>query len=118
MPNPSSSSSGSVEATRGIFMLAMEWVQECQSNDPQRGPWTIQKKKLFRMCVKLWKIAERRTELRSGIWVCWEKLQTSRAVRVNGHYYSDLDNIPQEFGFVLFGGPKVKSELNQKERAY
>lgn len=43
-----------------------------------------------------------------------EKLQKSRAVRVNGDY-SELDNIPQEFGFVLFGGPKVKSELNNKE---
>lgn len=28
---------------RGIFMLAMKWVQECQSNEPQREPWTIKK---------------------------------------------------------------------------
>mmetsp|Transcript_45765 Transcript_45765/g.111584 ORF Transcript_45765/g.111584 Transcript_45765/m.111584 type:complete len:603 (-) Transcript_45765:1699-3507(-) len=100
---------------RGILMTAMEWVQKCQNNNPDK------------LEVTRWNIrdsvsAVRRTfeESLVGGRMPWSTglraaLVESRAVRVNGEF-SDLDNIPTEFGLVLFGGPKRSNELNGKVR--
>lgn len=44
-----------------------------------------------------------------------KEFKGSRAVRVNGSY-SHVESIPEEFGLVLYGGPKFRSELNNEER--
>ena len=104
---------------RGIIMRAMNWVRDCQNKDEddsgekaESQPWDIiESVKQVRKTLE-----DSRTMAEEG-WSVGLKmeLKQSRAVRVNGQY-SDLNNIPPEFGLVLFGGAKSKKDLNDKER--
>ena len=96
---------------RGIFMSAMEWVQECQKDSTEE--WNIHES-VARVRASF---EESRKEQLGG----WNKglrryLTQSRAVRVNGKF-STLGNIPKEFAEVLLGGSKTKSGLNNQERS-
>jgi hypothetical protein len=112
---------------RGIFMPSMTWGQECQDNSTKEGTNNIAADD--DSCITSWNIQECVSQVRKtfeesrkartpglgwniGLRKVWN---ASRAVRVNGSF-SNLDNIPKEFGMVLFGGPKLMEELNGQER--
>lgn len=96
---------------RGIFMSAMQWVQNCQQGSTEE--WDIHHS-----------VARVRASFEESIKEDlggWSKglryyLTQSRAVRVNGQF-STLSNIPKEFAEVLFGGSKTLLELNNQERS-
>jgi len=108
---------------RGIFMRSMTWVQECQNisqdgndadDDNNITSWNIQE------CVsqvrKTFEESRKATTRGLGWNIGLRKaFKASRAVRVNGNF-SNIENIPKEFGMVLFGGSKLMKELNGKER--
>lgn len=96
---------------RGIFMSAMEWVQNCQQGSTE--DWDIHHS-----------VARVRASFEESIKEDlggWSKglryyLTQSRAVRVHGSL-ATLSNIPKEFTEVLFGGSKTDLELNSQERS-
>jgi predicted pyridoxine 5'-phosphate oxidase superfamily flavin-nucleotide-binding protein len=95
---------------RGVLMYAMKWVQEVQQGLTQEWDY---RETVSRVKESLEDSRQKRSEgwdvgLRSY-------LKRSRAVRVNSRY-SDINNIPEEFAQVLYGGSKTASELNSKER--
>mmetsp|Transcript_49627 Transcript_49627/g.120356 ORF Transcript_49627/g.120356 Transcript_49627/m.120356 type:complete len:618 (-) Transcript_49627:98-1951(-) len=99
---------------RGILMRALRWVQEEQEKELNQDN-------------KAWDLRKTISHVRSSIeedmrqegshWSTGfrKELAESRAVVVDGRF-SDLENIPREFGMVLFGGPKDKSQLNGQVR--
>ncbi|CAB9498800.1 expressed unknown protein [Seminavis robusta] len=110
---------------RGIFMHAMKWVQEKQQNAPQSS---VDISENTTLNITNWKITQTVSNVRKTLeesnmktgalgWnVGLRKfLKECRAVRVNGDY-SNILNIPKEFGLVLYGGPKLMEELNNQER--
>ena len=95
---------------RGIFMMAMDWVQRKQENS---ASWDIHDTVSF---VKA-SFARAKRETNTG----WDtglrkSMKESRAVRVNGQF-SDVGNIPAEFTEVVFGGAKRKYFFGEKLRA-
>ena len=82
---------------RGIFMRAMEWVQEKQSRNS--APWNLTRA-----------LGEASLAWDTENWIhapddsLMRKLQASRAIRVNGRFAS-LENVPEQFMKVLCEGP-------------
>mmetsp|Transcript_14808 Transcript_14808/g.33613 ORF Transcript_14808/g.33613 Transcript_14808/m.33613 type:complete len:616 (+) Transcript_14808:106-1953(+) len=108
---------------RGIIMNAIKWIQEQQQNAPVADESLFDSKK-----TTSWTITDTVAQVRRSLEHSalqeggqrWNKglrkfLQDCRAVRVNGKYYN-LQNIPKEFGLVLYEGPKKMEELNNQER--
>ena len=106
---------------RGIFMMALRWVEESQKAEGEHMV-NSQKKWDLSKCVTevrhsfeesdILKRRNRGNGWDSGIK---EYMAECRAVMVNGTY-SELNNIPQEFIEVLFGGSRQRNQLNGKER--
>ena len=82
---------------RGIFMRAMEWVQEKQSRNS--APWNLTR--ALGEASLAWD-TENWIHAPGGSLV--GKLQASRAIRVNGRFAS-LENIPEQFMKILCEGP-------------
>jgi hypothetical protein len=83
---------------RGIFMSAMEWVNDMQQKEKSKWGF-IKSVTMVRGSLAM-----------GGFRSEWEEspfllaLNKSRAIRVNG-MFSDLNEIPEEFAKVLVGGP-------------
>jgi hypothetical protein len=95
---------------RGIFMNAIEWVQ--QNQQESMTPWDIHES-VSRVKSSF---TRNKKESRGG----WQSglrkfIKQCRAVRVNGEF-STITNIPDEFAQVVFGGPKEKIDLGDKVR--
>lgn len=88
---------------RGIFMNAMEWVQQLQEGN--KTSWDIHES------VSRVKSSFTRSKMQSedgwqsGLRNC---MKQNRAVRVNGRF-SDITKIPTEFAEVVFGGAKKEN---------
>jgi len=110
---------------RGTFMRAMPWVQECQDNKPPKEDCddaSTKKRCDVQDCISHVRrsFEKSRKETACGKHMVWEvglckAFKQSRAVRVNGQF-SDVENVPKEFGKVLFGGAQSMKELNGQER--
>ena len=103
---------------RGIFMRAMKWVQESQKNEPCNDSQKFTKWSIGDSVSQVRKTFEE-SRLEGGA-LGWnvglrKEFKGNRAVRVNGSF-SNVQNIPKEFGLVLYGGPKFRNELNNEER--
>jgi len=108
---------------RGIFMHAMEWVQETQEKQTQE-------ESNISLSTRTWNIHESVSRVKSSFTRskqesdnvhCWgtglrSYIRNSRAVKVNGRY-STISNIPSDFAKVLFGGPQTRQDLGENVRA-
>lgn len=100
-------------------MQTMSWVQECQKMEQCQNPDKIEEWSIYDSVSQVRKTFKesRHKGQRLGWNVGLRKaFQECRAVRVNGPF-SELNNIPKEFGLVLYGGPKLSDELNGQERS-
>ena len=100
---------------RGIFMHAMEWVQQLQlQQQPGNNiPWDIHQS-VSRVKSSFTRSKEiSKDGWQSGLRKC---MKQSRAIRVNGSF-GDITNIPTEFAQVLFGGAKKKVDLGGNLRS-
>jgi len=106
---------------RGIFMIAMRWVEERQKAEGEhmvnsQNKWDINK------CVTEVRHSFEESDRlkRRNIGNGWDSglkghMAECRAIMVNG-VYSELNNIPEEFIDVVFGGSRESNRLNGKER--
>ena len=85
---------------RGLFIRSMEWVQEKQSAEQRNStPWNLTRA-----------LGEASQAWDTENWIyapddsLMGKLQTIRAIRVNG-YFASLENIPEQFVKILCEGP-------------
>lgn len=95
---------------RGIFMHAMDWVQARQQGSKEK--WDVVRSISE---VRSTFGGRKNREIRAWKQGLLQHFTQSRAVRVNGKF-SDVNLIPKEFAEVLFGGPKLQSELQGQER--
>jgi len=97
----------------------MKWVQQSQKNEQCNDSHKITKWSINDSVSQVRKTFEE-SRLKSG-FQGWDvglrkAFKGSRAVRVSGGSFSDVQCIPKEFGVVLYGGPKYRNELNNEER--
>ena len=99
---------------RGIFMAAMNWVQDCQGEEgvAEESTWDIHES-----VARVRQSFEVSRKEGNGGWNIGLRkfLKISRAVHVNGKF-SEFSNIPEAFTEVLFGGSKSKKDLRGQDR--